>query len=168
MIDSLIRNIIIITKFTDTISPVLNTLGSFNNVLNIVLKTVFTVSVSNIYSETGRCEGNCYWDFPVTSLNVTILSQPENYSKAVAKFSLYGKADDGFKFNINGVNVASFQSRCTKGNCTNKSDWIASVHSYDFSLQSQTNNLLIKAYSIKNDYWAEIYSAVLTVETTSK
>ena len=146
----------------------MNTLGSFNNVLNIVLKTVFTVSVSNIYSETGRCEGNCYWDFPVTSLNVTILSQPENYSKAVAKFSLYGKADDGFKFNINGVNVASFQSRCTKGSCTNKSDWIASVHSYDFSLQSQTNNLLIKAYSIKNDYWAEIYSAVLTVETTSK
>ena len=155
-------------QFTNSISPSVNSLGTLNKTLKVVLKTVFTTSISNIYSKTGRCEGHCYWEFPVISLNATILSQPENYSKEVAKFSLYGKADDGFKFNINGVNVASFQSRCTKGNCTNKSDWIASVHSYDFSLQSQTNNLLIKAYSIKNDYWAEIYSAVLTVETTSK
>ena len=156
------------SQFTNSISPSVNSLGTLNKTLKVVLKTVFTTSISNIYSKTGRCEGHCYWEFPVISLNATILSQPENYSKEVAKFSLYGKADDGFKFNINGVNVASFQSRCTKGNCTNKSDWIASVHSYDFSLQSQTNNLLIKAYSIKNDYWAEIYSAVLTVETTSK
>lgn len=154
--------------FTNSISPVLNTLGKFNNELKIVEKTVFTTSVSNIISGKGRCEGYCYWEFPVTSLNATILDKPDNYAKAIAKFSLYGKADDGFKFYLNGVNVASFQSICNHGSCTSKSDWIPSVHSFDFSLSSQTNNLQIRAYSYKNDYWAEIYSATLTVETESK
>lgn len=155
-------------QFTDTVTPTLKSLGSFNNSLKIVLKTVFTTRISNIISDTGRCEGYCYWEYDVVSLNASILSNPENYAKAVAEFSIYGKADDGFKFYLNGTNITTFASVCNHGSCTNKSDWIPSLHSFEYSLTSKTNNLLIKAYSIKNDYWAEIYSAVLTIKTESK
>lgn len=154
--------------FTDTVTPTLKSLGSFNNSLKIVLKTVFTTRISNIISDTGRCEGYCYWEYDVVSLNASILSNPENYAKAVAEFSIYGKADDGFKFYLNGTNITTFASVCNHGSCTSKSDWIPSLHSFEYSLTSKTNNLLIKAYSIKNDYWAEIYSAILTIKTESK
>ena len=154
--------------FTDTISPVLNTFGRFNNAPKIVIKTTFSTKIGNIYSNKGRCEGYCYWEYPVASLNVTLLSEPENYSKVTAKFSLYGKADDGFKFYLNGTNVASFQSHCKNSQCTSKSDWVAAVHSFDLSITSLSNTLQIKAYSYKNDYWAEVYSATLIVETESK
>ena len=155
-------------QFTDTVTPTLKSLGSFNNSLKIVLKTVFTTRISNIISDTGRCEGYCYWEYDVVSLNASILSNPENYAKAVAEFSIYGKADDGFKFYLNGTNITTFASVCNHGSCTSKSDWIPSLHSFEYSLTSKTNNLLIKAYSIKNDYWAEIYSAILTIKTESK
>lgn len=155
-------------RFTDTVTPTLKSLGSFNNSLKIVLKTVFTTRISNIISDTGRCEGYCYWEYDVVSLNASILSNPENYAKAVAEFSIYGKADDGFKFYLNGTNITTFASVCNHGSCTSKSDWIPSLHSFEYSLTSKTNNLLIKAYSIKNDYWAEIYSAILTIKTESK
>lgn len=155
-------------QFTDTVTPTLKSLGSFNNSLKIVLKTVFTTRISNIISDTGRCEGYCYWEYDVVSLNASILSNPENYAKAVAEFSIYGKADDGFKFYLNGTNITTFASVCNHGSCTSKSDWIPSLHSFEYSLTSKTNNLLIKAYSIKNDYLAEIYSAILTIKTESK
>lgn len=155
-------------QFTDTVTPTLKSLGSFNNSLKIVLKTVFTTRISNIISDTGRCEGYCYWEYDVVSLNASILSNPENYAKAVAEFSIYGKADDGFKFYLNGTNITTFASVCNHGSCTSKSDWLPSLHSFEYSLTSKTNNLLIKAYSIKNDYWAEIYSAILMIKTESK
>ena len=91
-----------------------------------------------------------------------------NYSKVTAKFSLYGKADDGFKFYLNGTNVASFQSHCKNSQCTSKSDWIPSNYSFSLPITNKNNIILIKAYSLTTNYWAEIYSASVIIETESK
>lgn len=167
MIDSLIRNIIIITKFTNSISPSVNSLGTLNKTLKVVLKHVFSKSVANVNTEPVNCGLGCYWEYDVISIKIDLPDEVSNYSKVDSFFKLYGMADNGFKFYLNNSLLKTVESICPSM-CHIQSNWSPSNYNFSFPVTSKNNTLLIKAYSDQMIYWAKIYSASVSIETTSK
>lgn len=154
-------------KFTNSISPSVISLGSTNRTLKIVLKNVFSKSIANINTEPGNCGLGCYWEFDVVSLTINLPADVSNYFKVDSSFKLYGMADDGFKFYLNNTLLKTVESICPSM-CHIQSNWSPSNYNFNFPVTSKNNTLFIKAYSDQTNYWAKIYSASVSIITTSK
>ena len=76
-------------------------------------------------------------------------------------------ADNGFKFYLNNSLLKTVESICPSM-CHIQSNWSPSNYNFSFPVTSKNNTLLIKAYSDQMIYWAKIYSASVSIETTSK
>ena len=154
-------------QFTNSISPSVNSLGTLNKTLKVVLKHVFSKSVANVNTEPVNCGLGCYWEYDVISIKIDLPDEVSNYSKVDSFFKLYGMADNGFKFYLNNSLLKTVESICPSM-CHIQSNWSPSNYNFSFPVTSKNNTLLIKAYSDQMIYWAKIYSASVSIETTSK
>ncbi len=109
----------------------------------------------------------CYWEYDVISIKIDLPDEVSNYSKIDSFFKLYGMADNGFKFYLNNSLLKTVESICPSM-CHIQSNWSPSNYNFSFPVTSKNNTLLIKAYSDQMIYWAKIYSASVSIETTSK
>ena len=154
-------------QFTNSISPSVNSLGTLNKTLKVVLKHVFSKSVANVNTEPVNCGLGCYWEYDVISIKIDLPDEVSNYSKIDSFFKLYGMADNDFKFYLNNSLLKTVESICPSM-CHIQSNWSPSNYNFSFPVTSKNNTLLIKAYSDQMIYWAKIYSASVSIETTSK
>ena len=164
---SIKKRMIISYQFTNSISPSVNSLGTLNKTLKVVLKHVFSKSVANVNTEPVNCGLGCYWEYDVISIKIDLPDEVSNYSKIDSFFKLYGMADNGFKFYLNNSLLKTVESICPSM-CHIQSNWSPSNYNFSFPVTSKNNTLLIKAYSDQMIYWAKIYSASVSIETTSK
>ena len=109
----------------------------------------------------------CYWEFDVVSITINLPADVSNYFKVDSSFKLYGMADDGFKFYLNNTLLKTVESICLSM-CHIQSNWSPSNYNLNFPVTSKNNTLFIKAYSVQTNYWAKIYSASVSIITTSK
>ena len=123
---------------------------------------------------------SAYYENEIVSLDASLPADPSNYSEITATFELDGRADDGFKFYLNGVAIydesklgsGSDAGFCHDG-CGSVDKWDRRKITKTLNLTQAINSIKIVNYNNNNGssgdfvFW-EIWSAKVTITAKGK
>ena len=154
--------------FTDTISV---TPSAMNNSLvsnKIVVKKHYLVTVNNITTPISGLVYAPAFEEKITSLDINLLAEPSEYSSVYSTFYIDGKADNSFRFYLNGKIFHEVDFGINVLFPGNPDAWYRGQYSQQIDLTQQNNSLLITVYSSEGPYGAVVYTASITITTVSK
>lgn len=169
MIDSLIRNIIIITKFTNTVKTSVSTFSAnLNNSIQLV--NIYTIKGSNV-AECHIFDIVEVWKL-LYILNIHVKSN--DVEKAYITATLTAEGDDEFIFKLNDSNDMSLPSNAgscmTCSACGNYTNFYKnSTKTFDVTQYLQdTNSIYVYFHNFTGGYSYKISNLEFTIKTYSK
>lgn len=153
--------------FTDTISVTPSAMNNSFVSNKIVVKKHYLVTVNNITTPICNLPAPAFEE-KITSLDINLLAEPSEYSSVYSTFYIDGKADNSFRFYLNGKMFHEVDFGLNVFFPGNPDAWYRGQYSQQIDLTQQNNSLLITVYSNGGPYGAVVYTASITITTVSK
>lgn len=152
--------------FTNTIRAEFN---DFTSSLNVSLNIKNVINKTYGYQHFGIGGGHEYIDKTAWSTTITLPADVNKYRSVVATYYIDCKADDFFRFYLNGNQIRDY----TPGY---SSEWAEDLNtnlvwrgqtSFNLNLTKKENSFSIHLISWDFPYFGEIYSSSITITTIS-